>query len=978
MEITPQVWIICTHPDPNFTTRVTLDVRELFGNKTYKKCRIYTSICVDDNLIEAALGSSNTKALTNIGLSPELWKLVIGKYLEINSGGEYTLVFEAQSINTRFLKLTINDKKYHIVKVNMEQEDLYNLYVCKHLYNIQKTLNNLLEDIPIIGTPGRVNCFGNNTFGLWGCSDSLEYSFGWLAGCSLVGKGFVFGISHEGYLLDISGTICLSRVLSNIFDLICYSYKGPSEVRFGFLGIRKIDAMNFMKNININRVLLGNIVEVSENINMESVNRMIHDKKPNIIVWNAIEPLRFEGNIDHCAEEFKKFVYGGGVLIVAMCPWGWEQLSDLIISNSLANTVISEFGLMFSSRYLSYESGSNKITISLNSDKTHYLNTYRSWTQAILNPDKITRIDVEHMSNDINMLLYKKHKTNAEQEVTKLIMNVIDNYNYDLFKAPFDTNDPKVLLLLALASSRLNENTLSNFHEYNLLNLISKMDYWIEKTIPWNFENKIICEKSYCLPILISNGWQTLGLYIIPNKTLELFFFKDKIINKYFNEDVIIHSKSNYVTIRVQIGCHTDILRTDSDSSPLQRLPIIVKSYIWKIDLNNSRNNISIKSPYGGLLYFELMDRWVKDKFQSNILGYVYTNSSESCETAPFFVSSKINKDVEFPQVNLGETGQIICTSSINEWKDIINTKSAPWGELHGLRVIITLPLSTLKFIENPQEIVDFWDNVIQIQDELLNEGLNDRKERIVCDIQISDGYMHSGYPIMTHMDMCQRHGKLVNIPEIMIEGDWGLYHEIGHNRQKPQWTFAGTEEVTVNIFTLYTFNKLHAYLKPFQIDFINDQKSKVLEYLGSVKDGNFPSGELFNSIWKADPGIALYTYLVIIIYYGWNSIKKVFELYDQCELPETIQDQDKIQIWILLLSLTTNCDLRPYFKQWDWEINTSFVCNLGALLRVLYSRYKSVCVVHYNISCDLFSNFLDELNPWQIDVMEMLKDLMS
>lgn len=51
---------------------------------------------------------------------------------------------------------------------------------------------------------------------------------------------------------------------------------------------------------------------------------------------------------------------------------------------------------------------------------------------------------------------------------------------------------------------------------------------------------------------------------------------------------------------------------------------------------------------------------------------------------------------------------------------------------------------------------------------------------------------MHSGYPIMTFEDVTY---KLVGLEEdIVADGDWGIYHEIGHNHQDDKWTTNATE----------------------------------------------------------------------------------------------------------------------------------------------------------------------------------------
>ena len=80
-----------------------------------------------------------------------------------------------------------------------------------------------------------------------------------------------------------------------------------------------------------------------------------------------------------------------------------------------------------------------------------------------------------------------------------------------------------------------------------------------------------------------------------------------------------------------------------------------------------------------------------------------------------------------------------------------------------------------------------------------------------MADVQLSGGYMHSGYPIMTHLDVATgRDGqlaKVLDLERLKREGSWGHFHELGHNRQEGAWTFAGTGEVTCNLFTLYAMD---------------------------------------------------------------------------------------------------------------------------------------------------------------------------
>jgi hypothetical protein len=72
----------------------------------------------------------------------------------------------------------------------------------------------------------------------------------------------------------------------------------------------------------------------------------------------------------------------------------------------------------------------------------------------------------------------------------------------------------------------------------------------------------------------------------------------------------------------------------------------------------------------------------------------------------------------------------------------------------------------------------------------------------------------------MMHLDVVEsKNGKLpaiLDIDERMTNNAWGYFHELGHNRQRSWWTFRGTGEVTVNLFTLYSHEKIQKVI-PWQ-----------------------------------------------------------------------------------------------------------------------------------------------------------------
>lgn len=63
-------------------------------------------------------------------------------------------------------------------------------------------------------------------------------------------------------------------------------------------------------------------------------------------------------------------------------------------------------------------------------------------------------------------------------------------------------------------------------------------------------------------------------------------------------------------------------------------------------------------------------------------------------------------------------------------------------------------------------------------------------------------GFLHSGYPIMGLIIIVE---GLINEFKIRSHGVWGVTHELGHNHQKPGWTFRPhTTEALCNLWSIY------------------------------------------------------------------------------------------------------------------------------------------------------------------------------
>jgi hypothetical protein len=277
--------------------------------------------------------------------------------------------------------------------------------------------------------------------------------------------------------------------------------------------------------------------------------------------------------------------------------------------------------------------------------------------------------------------------------------------------------------------------------------------------------------------------------------------------------------------------------------------------------------------------------------------GPVYVEVPRGCGLGPIDV--KIRGAVPAPYYVHGVT-------TPEEWKRV-RAYPGPWAELQGKNVILTVPSRLVRTLDHPAALMDFWDSVLdQCADLAARPRERERPERLVADIQISVGYMHAGYPIMTHLDAAERMVDLAH----MKRGDWGMFHELGHNHQHRDWTFAGTVEVTCNLFTLYVFEKLcgapaatHKSLAP------EKRAQTVAQYVAGGRDFDH---------WKAKPFLALVMYVQLREEFGWETFRKAFAEYralPKAERPKN--DAEKRDQWLVRFSRATGKNLGPFFRAW-------------------------------------------------------------
>lgn len=160
--------------------------------------------------------------------------------------------------------------------------------------------------------------------------------------------------------------------------------------------------------------------------------------------------------------------------------------------------------------------------------------------------------------------------------------------------------------------------------------------------------------------------------------------------------------------------------------------------------------------------------------------------------------------------------------TTLAEWSAMVSnsavTATLPmWGELVSDKYVLSLPITDLIQLQNPIEIMNYWDEMIDREDWLLGypnitgsrtwRDINGRAERFVVDVQISAGWMHSGYPVMAYLSVAD---EQLDITHLLSDGEWGPYHEVGHNHQWRGYVLPMTTEVGCNFFSTYIVESLN------------------------------------------------------------------------------------------------------------------------------------------------------------------------
>ena len=382
-------------------------------------------------------------------------------------------------------------------------------------------------------------------------------------------------------------------------------------------------------------------------------------------------------------------------------------------------------------------------------------------------------------------------------------------------------------------------------------------------------------------------GMIATGLYIVPGEVVQVTVPQSLVDQGY----------------QIKISGHRDNI---SGRSSWNRVPNGVQRS-FAID----STSIVIASAFGGAIYLDV--------------------GGQAGGTAPDLgdVGITIDNAIAVPHFILGQTTDA-------QWIASIRNNPAPYAEFVSDHLAFSVPSAWIRSLDNPTQLMTAWDSAVSFQDWVGGfENTRTGPDRINYDVQISVGLLHAGYPIQGPTSYGD---KIVDYQRLVETGDWGWFHELGHEMQRhPElgwgwdnpWTFSGDTEVTVNIFANAALEQMVTGSSTAGWGYSARPDLVMGRALTTVNDATKP---LFD---QKDP----YPFYFQLAdgEWGWQGYRDVLSSYvaDQqnnpSSLPQNAQ-QEKDQ-WLTRWSEQTGYDMTEYMvNHWGLEVSQTALDAVAAM----------------------------------------------
>lgn len=311
--------------------------------------------------------------------------------------------------------------------------------------------------------------------------------------------------------------------------------------------------------------------------------------------------------------------------------------------------------------------------------------------------------------------------------------------------------------------------------------------------------------------------------------------------------------------------------------------------------------------------------------------GHIYLDMGGQAGGASSGLGSQqitIDGAIAAPMFVLGQTTDA-------QWIDTIRDNPAPYAEFVSEHLAFSVPSDWVRTLDNPTQLMQYWDDAVSFMDYVAGtEALRTGPERINLDVAISVGLLHAGYPIQGPTSYGD---SIVDLDALTSGGDWGWFHELGHEIQRQTalgwgwdnpWTFGGDVEVTVNIFANAALELLAPGTGTAGWGYSAHAEEVMARAVATINDTNAPNFD------QKDP---YPFYFQLADGFGWDMYRTVLGGYvddvqnNPANLPQDNQ-QEKDQ-WLTRWSAATGYNLVDYMvNQWGLEVSQSAIDAVNAM----------------------------------------------
>lgn len=347
-------------------------------------------------------------------------------------------------------------------------------------------------------------------------------------------------------------------------------------------------------------------------------------------------------------------------------------------------------------------------------------------------------------------------------------------------------------------------------------------------------------------------------------------------------------TKNNYkpVGLRVQAGTILKLNVNRLVGTVLPKLVTFTREYgdVTTYNLNNGDNTINISKT-----------------------GNVYLQFSSA---TPLLTKVRVTFQSGYSQVPFYQMG--ITTNA--EWQTMLaDDTTSPDAILLSNRAYIVIKKSNADagMTKNQDLLLSSIDKIIQLEGDIsgLDGSQPEHGPFIYSQLMIHD--KDSGNPDATangRVRIPQGSIKWIIDPDyILVDGGWGMMHELGHQHQQWPYNWTANTEVQVNIHSLAA----KRYFYPTQNGISDSDWAKTLNYLeksSSAKNydassmDNYVKLAMYHQLWLAFGGDSFYQ----------NLYKKV-----RADKPNPTTDEGERKVLLTFASQIAGKDLSGFFKQW-------------------------------------------------------------